>query len=163
MEDIRTRLATMDDYEGICRLIAQVDHVHVGLLPNTFQGLPGPARPKELIAHFVESKDADVILASTDTEIIGLLNLEKSSNPPYPMFKQHECAMIDNLVVDTKRRGQGVGSVLLRAAKQWAQAKGLKFLQTSIWVANAGAKQFYEKHGFQTLNQKIELALDNDE
>ena len=107
--------------------------------------------------------EADIILALRGAEITGLLDIEKSGHPPYPMFRQHECAMIDNLVVDTKRRGQGVGNVLLRAAKQWAQAKGLNFLQTSVWVANAGAKQFYEKHGFQTLNQKIELALDNDE
>lgn len=163
MEDISTRLATMEDYEGICRLMTQVDEVHVDLLPDVFQSSPGPARPKEPIAHFVENEDADIILALRGTEIIGLLDLEKSAHPPYPMFRQHEYAMIDNLVVDTKHRGQGVASLLIQVAKQWACAKGLGFLQTTVWVANVGAKQFYEKHGFGTLSQRIELALDSKE
>ena len=157
---MKTRPATMEDYRNVCRLMTQVDQVHVELLPDVFQSFPGPARSKERIAHFVESEDADIILALRDTEIIGLLNLEKSSNPPYPMFRQHECAMIHNLVVDSKHRGRGVGSILLQAAKLWAQATDLKFLQTSVWLANAGAKQFYEEHRFRVLSQKIELALD---
>ena len=50
---VTTRLATMDDYEAIGRLLAQGDAYHVKLVPSIFQPYDGAGRPREFIARFI--------------------------------------------------------------------------------------------------------------
>ncbi len=162
MNEITIRMATMDDYDAICHLTEQVDQLHTDLIPAVFQPFSGPARSQERIAHFVEGSNADIIVASLDDNILGYLNIQKAAHPPYPMFRTHEFAQVENLVVDAGHRQQGVGIILLAAAKEWSRDRGLRFIQTNVWSANRHAREFYGKHGFETITERIELDL-NDE
>ncbi len=153
----------MDDYDAICDLFRQADLHHLALLPAVFQAFSGPPRPRERFRHFVEDEDADVIVAEIEGRIVGFTNLEKAAHPSYPMFKHHEYVLMHNIVVDTHCRKQGVGSILMDATRRWARAHGLTFIQTTVWSANTTAKQFYAKHGFKTLSERIELPLDGEE
>jgi GNAT superfamily N-acetyltransferase len=162
MSEVTIRYATMDDYEDLCRLFAQVDKYHVELVPEIFQEFPGPARSRERLSHFVDNENAEAIVAQDEGKIVGLLTLEKSDYPSYPMFKRREHAMIHTLVVDEARRRQGIGGLLLDAAAGWARDRGVRFIQTNVWRANADAREFYSKHGFQTLTERIEMEIEGN-
>lgn len=160
MPSVTTRIATMDDYEAICRLLAQADRHHAEILPDVFQTFTGPIRPRALVAEFIEAEDADYLLAEIEGEPVGLLNLRKQARPSYPMFRSHEFAMIHNMVVDEAHRRRGIGTALLEEAKRWTRDRGLTAVQLGVWAGNAPAVSFYRKHGFRVLTQRMELRLD---
>jgi ribosomal protein S18 acetylase RimI-like enzyme len=159
MAEIETRVATMEDYSEICRLYRQLDEYHADILPNVFQRFPDPPRPREVVARSIEQDRADYILAIADGRIVGCLNLNVSSHPPYPMFRGREFALVENMIVDAEYRGKGIGASLLEEAKAWAQERGLRFIQTTVWSANERARAFYVNQGFVPVTEKLELRL----
>lgn len=160
MNKTKIRLATMDDYDIICRLLEQVDRHHVAILPEFFQSFSGPPRSREVVAAYVEGQDADYILAEVDEAIVGLIDIKKDNHPNYPMFKPYDFAMIGNIVVDEGYRRQGVATALFEEAKRWAKRHGLKSIRLTVWIANTSAMEFYKKQGFQPLTEKMELKLE---
>jgi GNAT superfamily N-acetyltransferase len=58
-------------------------------------------------------------------------------------------AEIDEFFVVPQQRGTGVGAQLLRAAEGSLAARGCVRLQLQLNVANAGARQFYERRGYR--------------
>jgi len=153
------RPATLEDYEAVCKLSRQCDTHHAKLLPEVFQTFSGPSRPRQWLARFVQEDNADVLVAEVGDKIVGLLILRKAAHPSYPMFRPHEYAYIEDLVVDADYRRQGVGGVLLEAAKKWALDRGLFFLQTTVWVANQDARHFYQRQGFVPLTERLEFRI----
>ncbi|HLZ24415.1 MAG TPA: GNAT family N-acetyltransferase [Ktedonobacterales bacterium] len=58
-------------------------------------------------------------------------------------------AQVGGIVVDERRRGQGVGRALLTQAEQWAEARGYDELRLWSSVMRAGAHAFYERLGYE--------------
>ena len=153
----------MDDFDNLCSLFVQVDKFHADLVPEIFQEFPGPARPRDYLQHFINNDDAEIIVVENTEEIIGLITLKKTDNPSYPIFRRHPHVMITTLVVDKSHRRQGVGSILLQAAQDWTRSRGVRFLQAYVWTANTTATDFYSKHAFNTLTQRLEVEIDMEE
>jgi len=159
MNNVVTRVATMDDYDAICRLLAQVDRYHFDILPDVFQTFIGPPRAREIVAAHVEGADADYIVAECDGEILGFVNLREQGYPKFPGYRPSRFAMIENMVVDEKHRRGGIGTKLLLAAKDWARDRGLASIQLSVWIANEPAVSLYGKLGFQPIVERMEYRL----
>lgn len=58
-----------------------------------------------------------------------------------------ECAYVDILWVDKDRRGNGLGTRLLREVEQEAAANGARLIHLDTF--DFQAKEFYEKQGYQ--------------
>jgi ribosomal protein S18 acetylase RimI-like enzyme len=159
MNDVAIRKATRDDIDAIQRLYRQLDRHHVELLSDVFQPVDGDARTADVVAKFIADEDADYLVAERGKEIVGFLNVQKRSHPPFPMFRPHHFAMIENAVVDKPHRGQSIGTALFDAAIRWAKDKGLTSIQTTVWTANDKARGFYVDHGFRPMTEKLELNL----
>ena len=159
MSDDTIRKATGDDIDALQRLYHELDRHHVELLPDVFRPVDEDARTADVVARFITDEDADYLVAERDREIVGFLNVRKGSHPPFPMFRPHDFAIIENVVVDRAHRGQGIGMDLLDAAIAWAREKGLTFVQTSVWTANDRARAFYVDRGFRPMTEKLELDL----
>lgn len=86
---------------------------------------------------------AELIIAGAGREIAGFLALSPDG-------------FVNALYLRSSARGQGVGSLLIDAAKR-RRPKGL-----SLWVfeANLAARRFYERHGFVEVRR---TAGDNEE
>ncbi len=159
MREIAIRPATLQDLDAIFGLLEQVDRVHVAAAPEVFQEFAGPPRPRALIAEKIEGPDSDYLVAEEEGAVVAFLSLWKASHPHSPMFRPHEFVLVENLVVEERCRREGIGSALLNAACGWAQQRGLRHLQLTVWAANTTAVAFYEKHGFRTLHQRMEREL----
>ena len=57
-------------------------------------------------------------------------------------------AEIRGLVVDERRRGEGIGKRLVTEAVQWAGGRGLAKVRVRCNVLREGAHRFYERQGF---------------
>lgn len=105
----------------------------------------------------MERKDATYLLAEFDKAIIGFISVQKSARPKYPSFREHEFAMIEDAVVDELHRGKGIGTKLFAAAVDWAKMCNLRYIQTSVWHNNEGARKFYLEQGFRPQIMRLEL------
>ena len=123
------RKAEIRDIQEIQRLYRQLDSHHAQLIPTVFQTVEGDAREDEVIQRWIDRDDADYLLAELEGQIVGFTNVQRVSHPKYPMFRPHEFAVIDDAVVDKLYRGKGIGTVLFRAAIDWATKRGLRHVQ----------------------------------
>ena len=160
MKHVAIRSATMDDYDAICGLLKETDEHHASILPKYFQTFSGSARPRELIASFVEPDDARVFLAEVADRPAGCLMVKLTSHPEFPMFNPYRFALVDSLVVGSEYRRRGIATKLFDQAKTWVAEQGIKHVQVNVWAANAAGLCFYKKQGFETLTEKMELDLD---
>ena len=78
------------------------------------------------------------LVTVTGSEAVGLLFVIESS------FGFGEIGMM----VATEWRGRGVGTALVAAAIEWAQARGLHKLTLSVFPHNEAAIALYRKFGF---------------
>lgn len=68
-----------------------------------------------------------------------------------PMFQVRQVGMIFDLVVDPKKRRQGIGEALVEAAVARFKRHGLTYVQVNFDPQNASAAGFWPSQGFNTL------------
>lgn len=57
-------------------------------------------------------------------------------------------ALLDELYVVPELRGRGIGTELLAGARAEARARGAELMEVNVDSPDAGARRFYERHGF---------------
>lgn len=88
----------------------------------------------------IDCQDRAAYLAYDGEQCIGQLVLRKDWNG---------YAFIEDICVAQSVRGNGVGSALIRKAKEWAKARDLDGLALETQDNNLLACRFYIKQGFQ--------------
>jgi GNAT superfamily N-acetyltransferase len=82
-----------------------------------------------------------VLVATSDREIIGHLQLTGTSDP-----RQAE---IKNMAVRENRQGQGIGRRLIQAAIELAAAESVTTILVATAAADIGNLRFYQRQGFR--------------
>lgn len=63
-------------------------------------------------------------------------------------------AKLDDVTVDSRAQGEGVGGAMLDALIGHLRGEGVSRIDTACHRANAGAWRFYERHGFRPLDEE---------
>lgn len=63
-------------------------------------------------------------------------------------------AKLDDVSVQEDRRGAGVGTAMIEQLKEELRSQSVMRIDVAVHVDNPQAKRFYEKLGFQTLNEE---------
>lgn len=90
--------------------------------------------------------DCGIFVAETDGVITGtftLLVMDKLGHNGKP------AGVVDDVVVDGDRRGQGIGREMMRFAIDYCRARGCYKVALSSNVKRTDAHAFYERLGFQ--------------
>jgi len=162
MSKLTIRSAELRDVDDIQRLYRQLDRYHADLLPDVFQALEEDARAEAFIRTRILGEDADYLVAELDGTMVGFVDVQRAAYPDFPMFRPREFGLIDNFIVDERHRGKGIGKRLFEAAIDWTRDRGLRAVQTTVWDANARARDFYLEEGFAVTTLRLELAIDED-
>ena len=88
---------------------------------------------------YIDNPNEAAFLAMLDGECVGSLRVGKRWN---------NNAFIDDLAVDRKHRGRGVGKLLMDNAVQWSKENGFNGLSLETQDNNLLACRFYLKYGF---------------
>ena len=56
-------------------------------------------------------------------------------------------------------RSKGIGRLLVDKAKEWARSVNATKLYVSAYWGNTGARNFYEREGFEPIDQGLEIGL----
>ncbi|SDL70147.1 Ribosomal protein S18 acetylase RimI [Daejeonella rubra] len=134
-DSILIRNSTPEDLDEVFSLLQQ-------LWPNRQLN-------KELFGKaFLNSFDIEghiIRLACSGNEVIGLCALSLRNN----LYAQGTLANIDELVIDEKYRGKGIGKLMLDDVTSIARDKNCPFLELESAFHREDAHRFYEKEGFE--------------
>jgi GNAT superfamily N-acetyltransferase len=92
------------------------------------------------------SRDWYAWVATTDDAIVGTIWLERVEKMPNPVREAECLGYITNMFVSPACRSAGVGSMLLRAAAEFADHNGF---HTLILWPSPRSREFYTRHGFE--------------
>ena len=150
------RYAMEKDIEKIEDLLSQVDMVHHNGRPDIFK--IGNKYSEEELKELLNNKQRPILVSVNETdEVVGYC---------FGIFQQHKdnsiltdikTLYIDDLCVDEKFRGKGIGKELYEAALSLAKEKGCYNLTLNVWSCNESAIRFYESMGL--IPQKIGMEM----
>jgi ribosomal protein S18 acetylase RimI-like enzyme len=84
-----------------------------------------------------------VFVATKEDRVVGFVALSTRTH-----FTGDVDAYIGSLVVDQELERQGVGSMLLRVAEEWARDSGFQTLVLDTGARNTAARALYKAVGF---------------
>jgi hypothetical protein len=80
---VTVRLATADDYEGICAVLEEVDALHREALPHVFRKPEGPAREREdILEQVAGGVNMGLFVAEASGQVVGVLQALICEAPP---------------------------------------------------------------------------------
>jgi ribosomal protein S18 acetylase RimI-like enzyme len=108
-------------------------------------GTAGETSPitENYIKQYLSSPQSTILLAQKDEEVVGLLSY--SLRPD--LYHAGDACLIEELVVQSDVRGQGVGSMLM--TELLSHLEQVKYAEVSVAVMpeNREAIRFYRRHG----------------
>jgi diamine N-acetyltransferase len=156
---VEIRLATLADYEPICRLIAQVDAQHRLRHPDRFRAAQ-PVREKAFLQSWLDDTDKQIWVAEGNAGIGGTVWFAVCNTPDMPILVPRTFILIDTLVVDEHQRREGIGQALMEAVHQWGRNHNINEIELGVWAFNDIAIDFYRRLGYETVYHKMHRKLD---
>jgi diamine N-acetyltransferase len=153
------RDATMQDYESLCELIAEVDDFHVDPLPDRFRRHDGPARERDYIERLIDDANTGLFVADAGGRLDGFALAFILDAPALPIMMPRRYAVIDTLGVRRACRRGGVGRALMERAQAWALSHGAQSVELTVYEFNRGAIAFYQALGYAPLTRRLSKPL----
>ncbi len=148
------RKAEARDIPDVLRLLLQVDMVHHRGRPDLFRGPATKYSAEELAAIFADDARPVFVRTGGDgEEVLGYAFCVHEQILGDSVRTDVKTLYIDDLCVDERCRGQGVGRSLYEHVLAYARAAGCHNVTLNVWACNEGAVRFYEKCGMRP--QKI--------
>lgn len=138
-EAIIIREARPADAPVIADLVRALEEVVEG------SGEPEESSPitAEYVQAYLANPESYILVAEDRGQVVGLLSYSIRPN----LFHAADSALIEELVVDSRARGRGVGSALMRHLLSLLEVRGCAEVSVSTMPDNAGALRFYRSHG----------------
>jgi GNAT superfamily N-acetyltransferase len=129
------RVAGVDDAPSVARLLDAFNREYD--TPT-----PGAAALGERLERLLAGPDMIALLAGEPAVALALVSLRPSAWYDGPV------AVLDELYVSPELRGRGIGSRLLAGAEAEVRGRGVALLEINVDGHDAGARRFYERHGY---------------
>ena len=153
------RKAEKKDIPAILDLLGQVQEVHANGRPDIFKGGTKKYSEQEVL-DIISNSDTPVFVYTDKTDkavgyVFCILEEQKDSGN----LRARKNFYIDDLCVDEKLRGQGIGKKLYEYAVGVAKELNCYHLTLNVWHLNQSAVKFYEKLGMSPLKTTMEQIL----
>ena len=152
---IRVRHALPQDYEGLTSLFEEVDRLHQDHLPDRFQAVEGPIRPRSYVLDLIAREDVGLFVAEQEAQLVGFVHVRLVQAPDIPIFVPRRYAFVENIAVKGSFRRQGVGWALMEETHRWAAAQGAESVELNVYGFNEAALAFYRDLGYGMVSQKM--------
>ena len=152
------RLATIKDVDRLQDLLLSVQNLHAQGRPDVF--IYGTRKYTDLmVKDIIANQNSPVYVGVIDGEVMAYAFCEIKVSQGTQNLKPLKTFYIDDLCVDEKYRGKGLGMVMYNYVKGVAKEKGCYHLTLNVWHLNQSAVKFYEKLGMKPLKSTMEDIL----
>ncbi len=101
---------------------------------------PALAYSRPELRYYLTARRSHTLVAEEDGEVVGFVNARCA---------QRGWGMVTTLDVAPGWQRQGIGARLLEAIEAWLAAQGVGVVALETPADESGARQFYEKRGYQ--------------
>ena len=140
------RRATSADKPRLEDLLSQVLEVHHNARPDLFKSGTRKYTSEELEA-IISDDERPIFVAESDGEVLGYAFCVFQRYVNNNILTDVKTLYVDDLCVDEKARGRGIGRELYNFAVGYAKETGCYNLTLNVWSCNESAIKFYEKCG----------------
>lgn len=149
---IHCKRMTKETLPGALRLIkAFLSEDEFYLDSGSAYGDGGADAPERALRLFLEHPENGFVwLAFAGSEAVGVCV------PSFAISTSLGALVVklDDVYVVSGMQGQGIGSLMLNALKEELRSIGVKRIDLGIHLENRAARRFYERLGFQPLNEE---------
>lgn len=146
------RQAVIDDLRELNELNKEIQSLHHKIDPEYFRPADRSDIRGELQA-LIEDEKSGVLVADSKGLLLGFLSYRECSLPKSGLTNEIPMLFIHHMGVKRIFYKQGIGTALMDAVCKIAGEKGIKRVQLDVWSRNSGAKEFFLKSGFKTVNE----------
>ena len=154
-EPFVVRAATLEDYDGMRALLAEVDDLHRLNLPWLFQKPTEEPRSREFFEQLLGSEHSSLLVADAAGQIVGVATALLRTSPDFALFITQTWGVLDNIAVSSSWRRRGVGTALIREAEHWVRARGASWIELGVYEFNEDARSFYRTLGYSPVSTKL--------
>lgn len=132
------RVATEEDLGALVELLRALFSIESDFTPDA-------RRQRRGLKMMLEDPDRRVVLvAERDRQVIGMVTVQLLVSTA----EGAASGLLEDMVVDERARGEGIGARLLQAAERWAFERGATRLQLLADRMNRPAHRFYRRMGW---------------
>ena len=142
---LNIRQACIEDISVIKKLQFQLNEYHQANLPDDFLS-PEEIEQKIDLHKIIESESSIFLVAESNGHLVGFVFGELWVRKSWTL-KQRKIASIEQIVVDSCFRSQGVGLALIEAFEKRAISNGGEELFLEVYSFNESALGLYRKAG----------------
>ncbi len=150
------RLANMKDIEQLRRLYLELETDGVKYQPEHF--IIG-YRSDEFFNLIFENDNQDILVADIDGTVIGFSHVMILKQKNIACLKPQTVVYIQDLDIIESERNKGIGTLLIKASKEYGKRRGADFIRTQVFPQNINGIRFYERNGFCEMMKTIESQL----
>lgn len=137
--------ATLNDIPRLCELLFSLFHQEAEFIPDQ------QAQERGLSEVIGDSDVGDIFVVRDDGEIVGMVNLLYTVSTALG----GRVALLEDMVVASNKRSQGIGSLLIDHAIEFAKERGCMRITLLTDGDNEGAQKFYGRHGFSNSSMTV--------
>lgn len=138
------RPATHDDLPFLANLLEELFTIEDDFVIDTFKQIRG-------LQLLLNTPDITVLVAHKNDRIVGMVSMQQLIST----VMGQRVGLIEDMIVHSDFRGQGIGSMLMDSVIAVSQQLGYSRLTLGVDLRNAPAKAFYTRFGFQTSNMGL--------
>ena len=153
------RSAKETDIPRIGELLLQVCRVHHEGRPDLFKEV-GRKYDDGQLREILRDPEHVVLAADDGGGLVGYAFCEYQRHSGEGAMRAGTTLYLDDLCVDEKRRGAGIGKTLYEAVVRHARETGCHNVTLNVWACNESAMRFYEKMGLQVQKTGMEIVLE---
>lgn len=153
------RPARESDIESLRSLYREMSALHAALLPGLFRDDHGETHSESFWRSTLGAEGDFVLVAEVEQGVAGYALLLVRDTPEVPIVAPRRLAVLDELVVGSPYRRQGIGRSLLEACEALARERGATSLELRVWEPNTAALALYDSAGYALLQRRLTKPL----
>jgi GNAT superfamily N-acetyltransferase len=158
---VTVRSARPADIPVLCALYTEFHQFHVQGVPERLRSADPQgsaavnADLKAAVESILQDDDSAIFVAEPAGRIVGLAEVYFRRDEANPLRLPYSFGYLQSLVVQKSHRSRGIGTLLLRAAEDWAREKGASEMRVETWEFRQGSLPFYDRAGYRTLRRTL--------
>ena len=152
-KDIIIRKAAASDIDSLRSLYTKLEKDAVKYQPEHF--VVG-TRSDSFFENIFQSDRQDILVAEEGSAVVGFIHVMILEQKNVSCLIPQTAVYIQDMIVSEEKRNHGIGTALIRAAKEYGAVHGADFMRVQVFPGNEAGIRFYERNGLCEMMKTME-------